>query len=80
MTTYTASELRTNVYRIIDNLAANHKPIHITGKRHHAVMVAEEDWAAIQETLYLLSRPKMRKILSAGLKTPLKQCSKDLDW
>ena len=50
------------------------------GKRHNAVLLSEEDWAAIQETLYLLSIPGMRESIKKGLATPIEECEKDLDW
>jgi len=80
MTTHTASEARTNLYRLIDEAAASHAPILITGKRSNAVLVSEEDWRAIQETLFLLSVPGMRESIKKGLATPVAKCDKDLDW
>jgi antitoxin YefM len=80
MTTLTASEARSNLYRLIDEAAATHTPILITGKRSNAVLIAEEDWHAMQETLYLLSIPGMRESLREGLTTPIEDCRKALDW
>ena len=80
MTTMTASKARSNLYKLLDKAAQSHEPIQITGKRNNAVLVAEDDWRAIKETLYLLSTPGMRKSVRKGLKTPLKKCSKELTW
>lgn len=80
MTTLTASEARAKLYKLLDETAELHEPIQITGKRHNAVLLAEEDWRAIKETLYLLSIPGMRESVRKGLKTPLKKCSKTLKW
>ena len=80
MTTLTASEARAKMYKLLDKAAESHEPIQITGKRHNAVLVAEEDWRAINETLYLLSIPGMRKSIRQGLKTPIKKCGKKLKW
>jgi prevent-host-death family protein len=80
MTTLTASEARSKLYRLIDKAASTHTPILITGKRSNAVLIAEEDWRAIQETLYLLSIPGMRESIREGLNTPVEECAKDLDW
>jgi antitoxin YefM len=80
MTTLTASEARSKLYRLIDEAASTHTPILITGKRSNAVLIAEEDWRAIQETLYLLSIPGMRESIREGLNTPVEECAKDLDW
>ena len=56
------------------------EPVQITGRRSAAVLVSQEDWRAIQETLYLLSIPGMRASIRRGLATPLKECVKELDW
>lgn len=80
MTDMTASEARANLYRLLDDAAATHKPVRITGKRNNAVLVAEDDWNAIQETLYLLSIPGMRASIKKGMKTPVKKLARKLDW
>lgn len=80
MTTLTASEARAMLYRLLDQAAKSHKPIQINGKRHNAILISEEDWNSIQETLYLLSIPGMRESIRKGLKTPLKKCKKELNW
>ena len=80
MTTLTASQARAKLYKLIDEASASHKPIQITGKRGNAVLVSEDDWRAIQETLYLLSVPGMRESIREGLKTPIEECSEDLEW
>lgn len=80
MTTRTASDARTRLYRLIDEAAVTHKPILITGKRNNAVLVAEEDWSAIQETLYLLSIPGMRESIKEGLAASVAECEKEPGW
>jgi antitoxin YefM len=80
VTTLTASEARANLYRLMDQAAESHRPIVISGKRSNAVLVSEEDWMAIQETLFLLSVPGMRESIKAGMAEPIDACAKDLDW
>jgi antitoxin YefM len=80
MTTLTASQARASLYKLLDQTAYSHDPVQITGKRVSAVLVSEEDWRAIQETLYLLSIPGMRESIRKGLKTPLKKTSRELHW
>ena len=80
MTTLTASKAREMLYKLLDKTATSHEPIQITGKRNNAILICEEDWRAINETLYLLSIPKMRESIRTGMKTPLKECSQELDW
>ena len=80
MSTLTASEARANFYRLIDQAAESHQPIHIAGKRTSAVLLAAEDWQAIQETLFLLSVPGMRESVKEGMAEPLNDSAKALDW
>ena len=80
MTTLTASEARANLYRLIDQAAESHQPIHIAGKRTSAVLLSAEDWQAIQETLYLLAVPGMRESIKEGMAETTESCAKELDW
>jgi antitoxin YefM len=80
MTTITATEARKKLYRLLDETNASHDPIHIAGKRGGAILISEEDWSAIQETLYLSSIPGMRDSIIKGMNEPVSKCSKDLKW
>jgi antitoxin YefM len=80
MNTLTASEARANLYRLIDQAADSHQPIHIAGKRKSAVLVSAEDWQAIQETLYLLAVPGLRESIKEAMAEPLSNSIEDLDW
>ena len=80
MQSLTASEARANLYRIIDETAASHQPVIISGKRTSAVLLSAEDWSAIQETLYLLAVPGMRESIKAGMAEPLAKSEKALKW
>ena len=80
MTILRVSEARANLYQLIDQAAASHQPVLITGKRHNAVLVSEDDWRSVQETLYLVSIPGMRESIIEGLQTPVSECTEDLEW
>ncbi|GBE04722.1 antitoxin RelJ [bacterium BMS3Abin10] len=80
MPTLTASEARAKLYKLLDKVAESHEPLEITGKRNNAVLISEDDWRAIQETLFLLSIPGMRESIRKGLKTHLAKCGKKLAW
>ena len=80
MRTLTASEARANLYRLMDQAAESHQPITIAGKRHDAVLLAAEDWQAIQETLFLLAVPGMRESIKEGMGEQVGTCAKELDW
>ncbi len=74
------TQARKQLYQLVDQAGETHKPIVITGKRGNAVLIAEEDWNSISETLYLLSIPGMRESIKEGLEQDLSSCSKELDW
>jgi len=80
MTPLSSSEARANLYRLLDEVSESHEPVQILGKRSSAILISEEDWRAIQETLYLLSIPGMRESIREGLKTPVKKCLKEIRW
>jgi len=80
MTSVTATNARRRLYKLLDDVAEAHEPVQIAGKRHSAVLVSEEDWRAIQETLYLTSIPGMRESIRKGLRTRVEKCSEELDW
>ncbi|MEI6702613.1 MAG: type II toxin-antitoxin system Phd/YefM family antitoxin [Deltaproteobacteria bacterium] len=80
MTTLSATEARKCLYNLVDDIALSHDPIQIVGKRNSAILISEDDWRAIQETLYLTSIPGMRESIQNGLKTPIEECSEKLAW
>jgi prevent-host-death family protein len=80
MTTITASEARRLLYKLLDEVSESHQPVQITGKRSNAVLVGEDDWRAVQETLHLISIPGMRDSILDGMKVPVEQCADELDW
>ena len=69
MTTISATEARKQLYKLLDDVARSHEPVQITGKRGSAVLVSEDDWRAVQETLYLVSIPGMRESILEGMAT-----------
>jgi prevent-host-death family protein len=80
MTILNATEARTKLYSLIDETTDTHQPIIITGKRGNAVLVSEEYWNAIAETLHLLSVPGMRESIKEGMDEPVTECSKEPAW
>ena len=80
MATLTASQARAGLYRLIDQAAETHQPVIISGKRSNAVLISEEDWSAIQETLYLLAIPGMRESIKNAMAEPLANSKKVLKW
>lgn len=80
MTILSASEARKRLYKLVDEVKETHQPVQIVGKRGSAVLVSEEDWKAIEETLYLVSLPGMRESIRKGLKTPVEKCKEEPGW
>lgn len=80
MTILNATEARSKLYSLIDDAALTHEPVVIKGKRASAVLVSEEDWNAITETLHLLSVPGMRESIVQGMAAGVEECDKELDW
>ena len=80
MTTLIATEARKNIYSLVDEVNESHEAIQIQGKRGSAVLIAEDDWRAWQETIYLSSVTGMKKSILTGMKTPIRKCSKKLVW
>jgi prevent-host-death family protein len=72
-----ATTARKNFFKVIDEAITTHEPINITAKNGNVVIVSEEDWRAIQETLYLSSIPGMKDKIIKGLNTPLEECVED---
>lgn len=80
MTNITVTEARKRLFGLLDEVAESHEPIHIAGKRNSAVLISEEDWRAVEETLYLTSIPGMEESIRKGMKTPVDKCAKELGW
>jgi prevent-host-death family protein len=80
MTTLTVTEARSNLYKLLEEVADTHEPILITGKRGNAVLISEDDWRAIEETIYLLGVPGMRESILEGLATPANECLDEIEW
>ena len=80
MKTLTATEARTNLYRLLDEVADSSEPIQISGRRNDAILVSSSDWRALQETLYLQGIPGMKESILEGLATPIDECEDELDW
>jgi antitoxin YefM len=80
MSEITTEQAKKDIEILIDQIAESHQPITITGERNQAILVSQQDWLSIQETLYLLSIPGMRESIKEGLNTPIDECVEELDW
>ena len=57
MDSLSLSEVTPNLDNLIDQITETHQPMMIKGTQNDVVMISKEDWAAIQETIYLNSIP-----------------------
>lgn len=83
MSSVTATAARKNIYNLIASVNENCTPITITtSKGKGAVLVGEDEWSAIEETLYLTSIPGMADLIIEGMNTPLSECcdEDDQEW
>ncbi len=74
------SQVRADIYNVMDETAQTHEPILITGKRNNAVMLSQEDWNAIEETLFLNSIPDMASSIQDSMKADDSEFSEDIEW
>lgn len=75
-----ASEARRRLSELVDAVQETHEPIRIVGERGNAVLIADEDWRAVQETLCLVSIPGLRESIIDGMATPPDWLAGSLDW
>jgi toxin YoeB len=80
MTTISATEARKQLYKLLDDVSLSHEPVQITGKRSNAILVSEDDWRAVQETLFLVSIPGMRESILEGMMTPTEELARLVNW
>ena len=73
MSVISASAARARLFRLVDEVAVNHEPVIIAGPRHNAVLISEEDWSAIEETLHLVSIPGLRASIQAARQEPFEE-------
>lgn len=75
----TATEARSSIYNLIAQIRETHQPVQIKTKTGNVVMLSQEDWNAIQETLYLDSIPGMTDSMIKGMKSKNKNCKDSLE-
>lgn len=74
MTTTNITNFRKNAFDYVEQTIKYNQPVNITTKDGNAVLLSEEDYSGIMETLYLVSAPGMREKIMDGIATPLADC------
>lgn len=77
MRTINITSVRKELYSLVEAVNCDNVPVLITGKNGNAVLISEEDWNAIQETLYLNSISGMAESLIQGKESSLEDCLKE---
>jgi len=83
MTSITATKARENIYQLIQDVNTSCTPVTITNSRgKNAVLIGEDDWNAIEETLYLMSVPGMTESIIEGGNTDISECldESEVEW
>lgn len=80
MITVSVKEASDKLPDLVENTIEKREPVLISGKKNNAVLMAESDWQAMNETLQLLSVPGMRDAIKKGLSENLKRTSRKLNW
>ena len=80
MRSITVVEAKNNFEQLLNNSRHLQEPIQIVGSQSNAVLISEEEWEGIQETLYLLSIPGMGESIQEGLDTPIEACFEEVEW
>ena len=80
MEIYNTSSARQKFFSIIDYVTKWHEPVYVIGKNSKAVIMSEEEYRSIMETLYISSVPGLKESILAADREPLEKCSKTLDW
>lgn len=74
MSTINITNARKDLYNLVENVNRFHEPTLIVGKKANAVLISEDDWSAIQETLYLNAILGMTKSILEGAEESLEDC------
>ncbi|HCU06403.1 MAG: type II toxin-antitoxin system Phd/YefM family antitoxin [Alphaproteobacteria bacterium] len=80
MEIYTTSQARTNLFKLVEQVSQNHEPTYIVGKKNKVVLIAEDDYQAMQETLYLMSKPGLKELIIKANEEPLGTYQENLNW
>lgn len=82
MTNTNITNFRNNVFEYINQAIEFNDIINISTKNGNAVILSEEDYNGLVETLYLSNNPQVKKDILDGAATPLSDCvpESDIDW
>lgn len=79
MTTVNATNLRNNLFSYLDSAIEYNDVINVNTKKGNAIIISEEEYNGLLETLYLVSNPDMKERLEIGLNATTEECE-DFEW
>lgn len=76
------TNFRKNIFNILEQTIKHNEPVNVSTKDGNAVILSEEDYNTLMETVYLSSIPSQRKKIIEGLNTPLEEClpENEVEW
>ena len=80
MEIYSTTQAREHLFQLVDSTAASHEPIYIVGKRNKAVLLSADDYAAMMETLHLVTLPGMKESILTASSAPEEEFSETIEW
>jgi len=80
MTVLNVNKAKEKLDIILDEVQSSYEPMFITGENHSAVLISEEVWRSIEETLYLTSIPGMKDSIIRGMNEKIEDCASDIEW
>ena len=82
MTNINITNFRKDIYELLERTIKYNEPINISTKNGNAVVLSEEDYNNLMETLYISSIPKLKQDIIEGMKEPLEDCvdEDEVDW
>lgn len=76
------TNFRKRLFSMLEQTIKFNEPINISTKDGNAILLSEEDYNGLIETVYLCSIPKMKEAIAEGLKTPVSECipENEVQW
>ena len=74
-----ATSFRKNIFGFLEQTIKYNEPVNINTKDGNVILISEEDYNGLMETLYLASDPSIKKNIIEGLKTPVSDCVPEKD-
>jgi len=76
------TNFRKNIFAILEQTIKYNEPVNISTKSGNAVIISEEDYNGLMETLYLSSIPNIKEKIIDGMNTPLNECipENEVEW